>query len=273
MFVSAKKYFEKADEYRLGRSSITDPRAFTRAEGAANRTARQAQATFNSAGFKAQYARLPKEQQSVLRRRYAEILKVAASMRIIGKRDRLQHAQTPHVLARRTFNEDLITILKRPNGKPFAVGMLDLDNFKRVNTKFGYPVGDAVLELFSRRLKKWARAHGGFVARVGGEEFQFYLPVSLPRVFLLVENFRKEFEKETRNPRFVLETGLTEKPKKWRSGLRFSAAVTGTDSYDSEEGIRPLLQSLGDGVRQAKKVNGKGATLLTPWGHWKRTAA
>lgn len=63
----------------------------------------------------------------------------------------------------------------RRHGQPFAVLMLDLDHFKRVNDSLGHAAGDLVLTEAARRLAASARA-SDVVARAGGEEFMVLLP-------------------------------------------------------------------------------------------------
>jgi two-component system, cell cycle response regulator len=59
----------------------------------------------------------------------------------------------------------------------FAVMMIDLDRFKRLNDHHGHDAGDAVLREFSRRLQENIRGVD-LVARFGGEEFFVALPDS-----------------------------------------------------------------------------------------------
>lgn len=56
-----------------------------------------------------------------------------------------------------------------------AIGMADLDFFKKVNDNFGHPAGDHVLKTFTRILSD-VIGTAGFVARYGGEEFVVVLP-------------------------------------------------------------------------------------------------
>jgi diguanylate cyclase (GGDEF)-like protein/PAS domain S-box-containing protein len=58
----------------------------------------------------------------------------------------------------------------RRSGRPGAVLFCDLDGFKLINDSRGHPVGDAVLQLVSRRLESVVRADD-VVARLGGDEF------------------------------------------------------------------------------------------------------
>jgi two-component system, cell cycle response regulator len=58
--------------------------------------------------------------------------------------------------------------------KNFAVMLLDLDHFKRINDRFGHPAGDTVLTETAARLQALMRPDD-LVARVGGEEFMIVM--------------------------------------------------------------------------------------------------
>jgi diguanylate cyclase (GGDEF)-like protein len=60
-------------------------------------------------------------------------------------------------------------------GEPFAVVLIDLDDFKSVNDTHGHPTGDAVLVEAANRLVTHTR-DVDLVARYGGEEFVLLLP-------------------------------------------------------------------------------------------------
>jgi two-component system cell cycle response regulator len=59
-------------------------------------------------------------------------------------------------------------------GEPFSMIMLDFDNFKSVNDKFGHAAGDFVLKETGRILESAIRSHD-FVGRFGGDEFLLLL--------------------------------------------------------------------------------------------------
>lgn len=53
---------------------------------------------------------------------------------------------------------------------PFAAVMIDLNNFKVINDKYGHAAGDQVLVAIGRRLMETVRA-SDTVSRLGGDEF------------------------------------------------------------------------------------------------------
>lgn len=75
---------------------------------------------------------------------------------------------------RRWFMEALPQLAFDPNER-FAILMLDLDDFKRLNDQYGHLVGDQVLADVGRVLRRTVRP-GDLVARYGGEEFVVALP-------------------------------------------------------------------------------------------------
>jgi diguanylate cyclase (GGDEF)-like protein len=58
---------------------------------------------------------------------------------------------------------------------PLSLLVIDLDHFKRVNDRFGHPMGDRVLVEFARLQHRILRV-GDTPARIGGEEFCVLLP-------------------------------------------------------------------------------------------------
>ena len=73
---------------------------------------------------------------------------------------------------RLAFSERLAEAQARSDrsNQALAVGVLDLDNFKQVNDKYGHIAGDELLKIFGTRLRKAMRSTD-LVARLGGDEF------------------------------------------------------------------------------------------------------
>ncbi|MCX7946259.1 MAG: diguanylate cyclase [Hydrogenophilus sp.] len=78
--------------------------------------------------------------------------------------------------------ERLITIHNR-SGAALAIGILDLDDFKPINDRFGYEAGDHYLTLVAERLAAVVPPPH-LIARLGGDEFALILvelPLAAPR--------------------------------------------------------------------------------------------
>ncbi len=78
---------------------------------------------------------------------------------------------------RRHFQAHLQDEIERARryGVPFAVAMIDIDNFKQINDTHGHALGDRILADMGRFLKRSARSCD-LLARYGGEEFILLLP-------------------------------------------------------------------------------------------------
>jgi diguanylate cyclase (GGDEF)-like protein len=59
-------------------------------------------------------------------------------------------------------------------GRPYAIAMIDIDNFKQVNDCYTHPVGDAVLRAVAELLRQNARTED-VIVRFGGDEFALLL--------------------------------------------------------------------------------------------------
>lgn len=75
----------------------------------------------------------------------------------------------------------------------FALAMIDIDHFKRVNDTWGHPVGDQVIRSMAWMLKQRLRSTD-VVGRYGGEEFMVLLPATaLPQAQRLLDAIRLDF--------------------------------------------------------------------------------
>ncbi|MDD2880313.1 MAG: diguanylate cyclase [Rhodoferax sp.] len=81
----------------------------------------------------------------------------------------------------------------------FALLLLDLDHFKRVNDEYGHDVGDMVLQQAANLLMNCVR-NGDFIFRYGGEELLVLLvEVNKEAALRLAENIRHRFESSAFN--------------------------------------------------------------------------
>jgi diguanylate cyclase (GGDEF)-like protein len=101
---------------------------------------------------------------------------------------------------RRAFLQDSEAQLKRQasDPRPMAVMLLDLDNFKSINDRFGHAVGDHVLQVFAEATSNCMRRNDLF-GRLGGEEFAALLvDASRDRAIAVADEIRRAFADATR---------------------------------------------------------------------------
>lgn len=78
------------------------------------------------------------------------------------------------VMNRKGFDESLAKSVSKNTGS-LCVLILDIDHFKKFNDKHGHIVGDAVLKVVAKNVRKVVRGND-VIARIGGEEFAVILP-------------------------------------------------------------------------------------------------
>ena len=106
----------------------------------------------------------------------------------------------------------------RRNKQIFAIMMLDLDEFKRINDTLGHKIGDEVLIAVSTRLKEPLR-ESDTICRIGGDEFMILLPnitshryaVEIKKRILQV--FKTPFEIEKHKIHITASIGIAMYPK------------------------------------------------------------
>lgn len=120
--------------------------------------------------------------------------------------------ETTGCFNRKYFQQVLSTMLKtemicdiRSSGstrtygdRTYAIFMIDIDHFKRINDEFGHQFGDEILALVGKTLKKIV-ANRGVVVRNGGEEFLLVVCLNYPEsIEEYAENVRAIFEHNVR---------------------------------------------------------------------------
>lgn len=78
---------------------------------------------------------------------------------------------------RRWLGEEVERALQRPEGRPLALVVFDIDRFKAVNDDHGHLVGDQVLRELTGLMRTFVRAGDG-LARHAGDRFALLLPAT-----------------------------------------------------------------------------------------------
>lgn len=137
--------------------------------------------------------------------------------------------------SRRTLDEALGRL-----GESFAVAMVDVDRFKRVNDSYGHDVGDQVLRMVASRLR--AVGGGGRAYRYGGEEFAILFP---GRSAKEARPFLEAVRQAIAESEFVVRSGdrpkkRPEKPARAAGGPALAVSVSIGLAESSEKVPAPL---------------------------------
>ncbi|NCB52622.1 MAG: GGDEF domain-containing protein [Clostridia bacterium] len=96
---------------------------------------------------------------------YNSLIKLQKQYKELSTKDTLTA-----VYNRYWFNESFADILRRPDDRPIALLIIDIDDFKKFNDEHGHLFGDKVLRVIACILKEKTKDIGS-VCRWGGEEF------------------------------------------------------------------------------------------------------
>lgn len=131
-------------------------------------------------------------------------------------------------------------------GESLSIGLLDVDNFKRLNDELGHTVGDEALRSLAAAVGKSLRP-ADLVARYGGEEFVVLLPATPT----------SDGEQILTRLQRSLSVGLFMHERK-TVFVTFSAGVT---AYRAGETIEAALERADEALYEAKRT-GKNRTCV-----------
>ncbi len=122
---------------------------------------------------------------------------------------------------RGVFEFSLERLIQQHNNEnqPLCIALLDIDDFKHVNDKYGHQTGDKVLHDIGTLLLKGAR-DGDLTARYGGEELAIIFPQTLlDDAIVIADRLRKRIQKHfsAKGPQVTASIGV--------SGIRASAVT------------------------------------------------
>ena len=147
------------------------------------------------------------------------------------------------------FDEKLaecLSTLKRYH-EPFALMMIDLDNFKEINDTHGHPAGDRILKGVAFKIRESLRG-SDFLARFGGDEFALILPKADART---ASDVAWKLCHNVRESRFLLDSvAIT---------VTLSIGVTLAYAADEEDTI---LKRADSALYQVKQSGRDGNLLL-----------
>jgi diguanylate cyclase (GGDEF)-like protein len=112
----------------------------------------------------------------ILRRRQRELerLVLERTKELSNTQEKLQHFAYFDALTalpnRRAFNDEFQALVSASPPQPFALILIDLDGFKKVNDTLGHLAGDSLLVAAASRMRNAIRQEE-FIARLGGDEF------------------------------------------------------------------------------------------------------
>jgi diguanylate cyclase (GGDEF)-like protein len=88
-----------------------------------------------------------------------------------------EHDPLTGLLNRRAFEQRIVSEMERAKRRqnPICLALIDLDDFKLVNDRYGHPAGDQVLVSLAQTLLDSTRRYD-VASRIGGEEFGLFLP-------------------------------------------------------------------------------------------------
>ena len=117
--------------------------------------------------------------RATLRSRNSDLRAAMARLEDLATRDALTRLPNRRSVMEQLAQEEARFWRRRPGNEALAIGVLDLDHFKRINDTWGHQAGDAVLRSVADALRQEIR-EGDFAGRFGGEEFIFILPETTP---------------------------------------------------------------------------------------------
>jgi diguanylate cyclase (GGDEF)-like protein len=130
--------------------------------------------------------------------------------------------------------------VSRNSAKNLSVIMIDIDDFKEINDKYGHSAGDYVLESFSTLVKSLLPDNSIF-GRLGGEEFSIVLTdYDLEKSKKTAEKIRIKIEE---NPAYFMGEKIN-----YTISLGISSLNEKVDSFDR------LLKSSDDALYRAKNM-------------------
>jgi len=130
---------------------------------------------------------------------------------------------------------------------PMSFMMLDVDEFKSYNDRFGHPAGDEALKLVGHIVKDTLRA-ADVAARYGGEEFAVLLPqTNAEEAEVIAERLRQKIEEAAfPNRQVTVSIGIASCNPSPQGSIRDLISAADKALYRAKQNGRNNVQSFGD---------------------------
>lgn len=147
------------------------------------------------------------------------------------------------VYNRRHMDEVLEREFGVGTGTPLTIALLDLDDFKQINDRYGHLIGDQVLRQFAQIVQRTLRTTD-LIARYGGEEFLLILNYANQAAATQV--MQRLLDEVARSPMAMVDGNTIH--------VTFSAGLASTDNKPAEfSSAQALLQAADDALYKAKR--------------------
>ena len=154
---------------------------------------------------------------------------------------------------RRAFDMEIENFISasKADQKPLCLLLIDLDDFKRFNEKFGHTIGDKILRFVATLLRNNIKGCDS-VSRFAGEQFAILLPeTAYEGAYIVAENIRERLSKQT----------LSDSAEKIELGT--VTASIGVAAYVYGESAEHLIRHADKYMHEAKRA-GKNKVMGNP---------
>lgn len=133
---------------------------------------------------------------------------------------------------------------------PCGIAIMDMDNFKTINSSYGHPMGDQVLANSVRHVMTQLRPYDS-VFRYGGDEFLISLPdADLQMTQTVIDRIREGF---------ITRAFATDGPKAISTTASF-----GITQLDPDVSVEESINRADMALYEVKKSGGKGSSVWNP---------
>ncbi len=148
------------------------------------------------------------------------------------------HDMMTGIYNRRKFFELAIPLFESGCGKLFAA-MIDIDNFKSINDRYGHDNGDKAIKLATKTISEYLPANAVF-GRMGGEEFAVVCgECQKEEIVSLFEQIKNE----------IAKLGVVNKEET----IKFTISIGISEQKESVKNLDELLKNADEALYEAKE--------------------